>query len=256
GDRVGVAGVEDEHPAGVDVVHVADVAIAHDPAQHHGAGGLLHRTGVLEQLQAEGVDDPGGAVGPLDVPADPEEAVGDPAEHQRSSSAMSFSVVSLSVRVDCAWACSARLVPTQMTSRSSRSCGSRWFRPASTQVSLEPPPWLELTTSWPSGSATRVSPPGSTVTSSPSLTAKGRRSTCRGRSPPSMRVGTVDSCTTGCAIQPRGSCSNFARRESSSSPVASGPMTRPLPPDPSTGLTTISSSRPSTSCSAAGSLSR
>ena len=31
-------------------------------------------------------------------------------------------------------------------------------------MSLEPPPWLELTTSWPSGRATRVSPPGSTRT--------------------------------------------------------------------------------------------
>ena len=50
-------------------------------------------------------------------------------------------------------------------------------RGASTQVSLEPPPWLELTTREPSTSATRVSPPGSTQTPSPSLTANGRRST-------------------------------------------------------------------------------
>ncbi len=49
-------------------------------------------------------------------------------------------------------------------------------RSASTQVSLEPPPWLELTTSSPSGSATRVRPPGSTQTLLPSLTANGRRS--------------------------------------------------------------------------------
>ena len=34
-----------------------------------------------------------------------------------------------------------------------------------TQVSFEPPPCELLTTSWPSGSATRVSPPGSTQTS-------------------------------------------------------------------------------------------
>ncbi|SKU71794.1 Uncharacterised protein [Mycobacteroides abscessus subsp. abscessus] len=70
-------------------------------------------------------------------------------------------------------------------------------RDASTQVSLEPPPWLEFTTSEPSGSATRVSPPGSTHTSSPSLTAKGRRSTCRGTNWSSILVGTVDNCTTG-----------------------------------------------------------
>ena len=36
-----------------------------------------------------------------------------------------------------------------------------------TQVSLEPPPWLELTTSEPRRSATRVSPPGTMVTSCP-----------------------------------------------------------------------------------------
>ena len=39
----------------------------------------------------------------------------------------------------------------------------RGRRPAaSTQVSFDPPPWLEFTISSPSGSATRVSPPGST----------------------------------------------------------------------------------------------
>lgn len=42
---------------------------------------------------------------------------------------------------------------------------------------LEPPPWLELTTREPSTNATRVSPPGSTHTSLPSLTANGRKST-------------------------------------------------------------------------------
>ena len=77
--------------------------------------------------------------------------------------------------------------------------------PASTQVSLEPPPWLELTTSAPSGSATRVSPPGSTQIFSPSLTANGRRSTCRPRSRLPISVGTIDSFTSRWAIQPRGS---------------------------------------------------
>jgi len=61
-------------------------------------------------------------------------------------------------------------------------CGGRWagrgrgrrnLPSPSTQVSFEPPPWEELTISSPSGSATRVSPPGSTQTSLPSLTAKG-----------------------------------------------------------------------------------
>src|SRR5699024_8860463 len=79
--------------------------------------------------------------------------------------------------------------------------------PASTQVSLEPPPREEFTTISPSGRATRVSPPGSTHTSSPEFRAKGRRSTWRGSGPSSTRVGTVDSCTSGWAIQPRGSAS-------------------------------------------------
>ena len=66
---------------------------------------------------------------------------------------------------------------------------------SSTQVSLEPPPWEEFTTSAPSGRATLVSPPGSTQMSSPSLTAKGRRSMWRGTSVPSIRVGCVESAT-------------------------------------------------------------
>src|SRR2546430_11085890 len=77
-------------------------------------------------------------------------------------------------------------------------------RAASTQVSLEPPPCEEFTTRLPSGTATRVSPPGRTNTELPSLTANGRRSTCLGRSRCPTLVGTVDSCTTGWAIQPRG----------------------------------------------------
>ena len=53
-----------------------------------------------------------------------------------------------------------------------------------TQVSLVPPPCDELTTREPSVRATRVSPPGTTVTSSPERT-NGRRSTCRGATPDS-----------------------------------------------------------------------
>ena len=50
---------------------------------------------------------------------------------------------------------------------SSGEAGAKVGRPsaASTQVSFDPPPWLELTTSAPSGSATRVRPPGSSQTS-------------------------------------------------------------------------------------------
>ena len=51
---------------------------------------------------------------------------------------------------------------------------------SSTHVSLEPPPREELTIIEPSVSATRVSPPGTILIVSPK-TAKGRRSTWRGR---------------------------------------------------------------------------
>ena len=57
--------------------------------------------------------------------------------------------------------------------------GRDGFAHASTQVSLEPPPCEEFTTSEPARSATRVRPPGSTQVSRP-VTANGRRSTCRG----------------------------------------------------------------------------
>ena len=70
---------------------------------------------------------------------------------------------------------------------------------ASTQVSFEPPPCDELTTSEPSRSATRVSPPGTTRTSLPNST-KGRRSMWRGASPSSTKVGQVESASVGWAM--------------------------------------------------------
>ena len=70
---------------------------------------------------------------------------------------------------------------------------------SSTQVSLVPPPWLELTTSEPSRSATRVSPPGTMRISLPART-KGRRSTWRGATPLSTKVGQVESARVGCAM--------------------------------------------------------
>jgi uncharacterized circularly permuted ATP-grasp superfamily protein len=69
---------------------------------------------------------------------------------------------------------------------------------ASTHVSLVPPPCDELTTSEPSGSATRVNPPGTTVTPLPDSTY-GRRSMCRGARPPATKVGQVDSASVGWA---------------------------------------------------------
>ena len=94
-----------------------------------------------------------------------------------------------------------------------------------------------------SGSATRVSPPGTTHTSRPSFTANGRRSRWRAPIRPSTNVGAVDSATGSWAIQPRGSASTFARRSASVASLATGPMTMPLPPEPSTGLNTSASMR-------------
>ena len=121
-------------------------------------------------------------------------------------------------------------------------------RRPTTQVSLDPPPWLELTTRPPSPSATRVRPPGRTQMSSPSLTAKGRRSTWRRTMAWSTQVGEVERATTRWAIQCRGSASTSSASSSSSAPVAAGPMTRPLPPEPSTRLNTSSSRRARASC--------
>ena len=80
-----------------------------------------------------------------------------------------------------------------------------------TQVSLVPPPWLELTTSEPSLSATRVSPPGTTRTPSAPGQHVGtqvdvaRREAARRRS-----TGTVDSASVGWAMKSSGSALSLA----------------------------------------------
>src|SRR3981189_119187 len=66
--------------------------------------------------------------------------------------------------------------------------GAAEHQVSSTQVSWVPPPCEELTTSDPSRSATRVSPPGTMVTSRPEST-KGRRSMWRGARPWPPKVG-------------------------------------------------------------------
>src|SRR4029077_9946386 len=85
----------------------------------------------------------------------------------------------------------------------------------STQVSLVPPPCEELTTSEPSRSATRVSPPGTRLTALPDSTY-GRRSTCRGASPLSTNVGQVESASVGCAMYLSGAAMIRLRKASSS----------------------------------------
>ena len=103
---------------------------------------------VFQDPREERVENAGGAVGALDIPADPEQRLGDPAEHAR----VRFSLLLHSCQP---WA-RGRL-SRMLTSRSATCArpdgrdgiagaapsGSR----ASTQVSLDPPPWLEFTTS-------------------------------------------------------------------------------------------------------------
>ena len=67
-------------------------------------------------------------------------------------------------------------------------------------MSLVPPPCDELTTSEPSFSATRVSPPGAICTSLPERT-NGRRSMWRGAMPLSTKVGQVESASVGWAMK-------------------------------------------------------
>ena len=67
-------------------------------------------------------------------------------------------------------------------------------------VSFVPPPWLELTTSEP----VRQRHPGEPARHDPRpslpLSTKGRKSTWRGASPLSTKVGQVDSASVGCAM--------------------------------------------------------
>src|SRR5690606_31205416 len=109
----------------------------------------LERLGHHRQLPGD-VEQAGEALGALGVARHPEQVVGGSAQH------FSFS---LPIRV----------------LRAPAYCSS-------TQVSLVPPPCEEFTTSEPSRSATRVSPPGTIWTPLPDST-KGRRSMWRGATP-------------------------------------------------------------------------
>ena len=135
----------------------------------------------------------------------------------------------------------ARASAAATTSTAARARSGASASCSSTQVSLEPPPWLELTIIEPSRSATRVSPPGTMWMFSPK-TANGRRSTWRGASAPSgPAVGTVERWTSSCAIQRSGVRLSSSACAASSCSLARGPMKTPLPPDSLVGLTTTSS---------------
>src|SRR5437867_5308014 len=99
--------------------------------------------------------------------------------------------------------------------------------PSSTQVSLVPPPWLELTTREPGSSATRVSPPGTMRTRSRPMRTNGRKSTWRGANPSPTQVGHVESASVGWAMNPCGWRSILARKAASVSRSAFGPIIMP-----------------------------
>src|SRR5262249_23009619 len=115
--------------------------------QQRSAGGILVDPRVLEHAGAEGVEDPGRVVGPLDVPADPEQGFGDPAEHSRASHCCPDMAVPEASRVFT----SCGMISG--TGGMARGRGTAAASRANTQVSLEPPPWLEFTTRVPSGNA-------------------------------------------------------------------------------------------------------
>src|SRR5438270_3017203 len=118
-------------------------------------------------------------------------------------------MVSRDLKAGCSWlrerGCNGQ--PVQSNGSSSKGYRQRetaWLKQypqfCKTQVSLEPPPCDELTTSDPLRSATRVRPPGTIVTDSPKSTY-GLKSTCRGPICPfSVKHGAVESESVGCAM--------------------------------------------------------
>ena len=80
--------------------------------------------------------------------------------------------------------------------------------------SLVPPPWDELTTKEPSVRATRVRPPGTISTPFEPVKINGLKSTWRGASPFSVKVGQVESANVGCAINLCGSAIRCFRNSS------------------------------------------
>ena len=255
------AGVVASHDQRVEHLAAADrpVRLVPHRREQRGADDVLGRPRVVEQQAEVDVEDAAGVLGPLDVAADPVQRLGDAGSARGRRLLL---LLLLLLLADLAVSIGATRRPAARPCVGDGGAGRRAARrrrrsPASTQVSFEPPPWLELTTSEPSGSATRVSPPGSTQTSSPSFTANGRRSTCRGAIVSPIRVGHGRQLhdRLGDPAARVGDAAACAARRAPRR-VACGPITRPLPPAPSTGLTTSSSSRSSTSSSAPGSSSR
>src|SRR6185503_18085155 len=127
------------------------------------APGLFAFDMVAERAQPDRrFDQPAREFGPLHVAADPVEIGGGSRQHQGSDPSV--------------------------------ASGSRM------KLSLVPPPWLEFTTSEPLRRATRVRPPGTMVVPLAPVRTNGRKSTWRGATPCSVKVGTVDSASVGWAM--------------------------------------------------------
>src|ERR1700722_16029471 len=108
------------------------------------------------------LDGASNVIGPLHRACEPEEIVGGAREHRRQADPSGSSMI---------------------------------------QVSLVPPPWLQLTPRDPSFKATRGRPPGTIRTPSAPERTNGRRSTWRGATPPSNEAGHVDKPRVGWAIE-------------------------------------------------------
>jgi hypothetical protein len=121
-------------------------------------------------------------------------------------------------------------------------------------VSFEPPPCDELTTSWPSGSATRVRPPGSTHLVAVVDGERAQVGVPRAH-PSSTSVGMVEHDDR-LRDPPARVGDELLAQLLELGGRGIRPHDEPLPPEPSTGFTTSSSSRSSTSSSASGSSSR
>ena len=173
-----------------------------------GAGGRFIDRGILEEVVEMDVEDARDILRPLHVATGPKEALGDTAQHAATLTrdcccCCSWSATS-AARAGPASGWPSRRAPDLALTAGSGPAPREWALAGapseSTQVSLDPPPWLELTIRPPEGSATRVRPPGTTQISVPSLMAKGRRSRWRGASRPSPLVGAVDRFTISWAI--------------------------------------------------------
>src|ERR1019366_7414218 len=189
GDRIGAVDVVDDGLQGLDGAQPLGLNQDAQDGEQRPARRTLVVEGVLDHTVHVGVDDTCGVVGALDVTTDPEQRLREPREHAALAHCSPWWTVNSSFcRAGAGYRRERWLAGGTAPRKGMLSS-------LSTQVSFDPPPREELTISSPSPSATRVSPPGRTQTSSPSLTAKGRRSIWRGAIASPTNVGCVDRAT-------------------------------------------------------------